>query len=210
MGNALLHWLEQLPVWLVQSVNFLLLVLEGTGLPAVPYEASMLAIGLIAKHDLLVLVWGILIGATGNTLGNLIGYYLGPRGMRLISDKTKRAMGIETIHDWTRRYGPWMTVISRWFGPVRTLFILSAREGGMRPLPFVLYSFVGALSWTAVWQTGLWLGGQVFVEVWHRYQLYGVAALVVIGVPIVYVLWRRRRAKERAAEVAERESQAGM
>lgn len=187
MVNAVLHWLETLDPFTVHLVNFLLLTLEGIGLPFVPYEASMLALGLMVKGHTTSLWEAVLFGTLGNTLGNLIGYYIGPRGLRFIPQKTQQRLGLLQIQTLLERYGPWMAVISRWFGPLRTLFILYARTAGLKPLPYLACSFLGALSWTAVWQIGMWLGGVAFIEVWHRYQNYGLIGLVVLSVPGYFI-----------------------
>ena len=202
MVDALLHWLETLNPLLVQLINFLLLILEGIGLPAIPYEASMLALGLMVQAGSTQLWEAVLIGTVGNTIGNVIGYYIGPRGLRMIPHATQQKLGLLQIQRLLERYGPWMAVISRWFGPLRTLFILYARQAGLKPLPYIACSFVGALTWTAVWQVGLWLGGVAFVQVWHRYQIYGLIGLVVIGIPAFFV-YRHLRARRKAREALE-------
>ena len=204
MVDTLLHWLETLNPLLVQVINFLLLILEGIGLPFIPYEASMLALGLMVHAGNTQLWEAILIGTLGNTVGNLIGYYIGPRGLRMIPQATQQKLGLLQIQNLLERYGPWMAVISRWFGPLRTLFILYARQAGLRPVAYTACSFVGALTWTAAWQVGLWLGGVAFVQVWHRYQIYGLIGLVVIGVP-AYLLYRALRARRKAREEASSE-----
>ena len=201
MVDAVLHWLETLNPQLVQFINFLLLILEGIGIPFVPYEASMLALGLLIKNGHTNLWEAILFGTIGNTIGNVIGYYIGPRGLRMIPRKTQQRLGLTRIQRLLERYGPWMAVISRWFGPLRTLFILYARTAGLKPLPYAACSFIGALSWTAVWQIGMWLGGVAFATLWHRYQVYGIWALVVIGVP-TYLILRRRRLRREAQQDA--------
>ena len=201
MVESLLHWLNTLNPALVQAVNFVLLVLEGVGLPAIPYEASMLALGLMSDSGQVRLWEAVLFGALGNTLGNAIGYAIGPRGLRLIPERVQRRFGLSHIQMLLERYGPWMAVISRWFGPFRTLFILYARSAGLKFLPYLGCSFVGALSWTATWQLGLWAGGIAFVQLWHRYQTYTLAVLAVLAVPLYFVV-RARKARREASERA--------
>ncbi len=187
MVEQLLHWLQTLNPYMVHLVNFLLLVLEGIGLPAIPFEASMLALGLLIHSGQTHLGEAILYGALGNTLGNVIGYYIGPRGLSIIPEHVQRRFGLTQIHDMLERRGPWMAVISRWFGPFRTLFILYAQQAGLKILPYTLYSFIGALSWTAVWQIGMWIGGAAFVELWHRYQTYALVIIALIAIPAYFI-----------------------
>ncbi len=202
MVESLLHWMETLSAPLVHFINFVLLVLEGIGLPAVPYEASMLALGLMVHQHTTTLWEAVLYGTLGNTLGNMIGYYIGPRGLRLIPKKTQERLGLMQIQTLLERHGPWMAVISRWFGPLRTLFILYARTAGLKPLPYLLCSFLGALSWTAVWQVGMWLGGVAFLAIWHRYQIYGLIGLAVLSVP-GYFIFRAVKSARGEVESAE-------
>lgn len=206
MVEQLLHWLETLNPFSVHMVNFVLLVLEGIGLPAVPFEASMLALGLLVHSGQTHLWEAVLYGALGNTLGNVIGYYIGPRGLAMIPEKVQHKFGLTQIQHMLEKRGPWMAVISRWFGPFRTLFILYARQAGLRFLPYTLCSFVGALTWTAVWQIGMWAGGVAFVELWHRYQTYALIILACIGIPayLIYAyLKKQREAKEALEEASE-------
>ncbi|WP_027482834.1 DedA family protein [Deinococcus pimensis] len=200
MLNALLSWLETLDPTAVHAVNALLLVLEGVGLPAIPFEASMLALGLLGQSGHVRLWEAILIGAIGNTIGNVIGYYLGEPLLRVLPRRLREQSAMTAIERLMRKHGPWMAVVSRWFGPMRTLFILHARSAGLGVLPYAACSFVGALSWTAVWQTGLWIGGTVFLTLWHRYQEYALIVAVPTGLAVWLVL--RARAARRARRAA--------
>ena len=209
MVEALLHWLETLNPYAVQFVNFLLLILEGIGLPAVPYEASMLALGLMIHAHTTTLWEAVLFGTIGNTIGNMIGYYIGPRGLRIIPRKTQEKLGLLQIQNLLEKHGPWMAVISRWFGPLRTLFILYARTAGLKPWPYLVCSFIGALSWTAAWQIGMWLGGVAFIAIWHRYQIYGLIGAAVLGIPayFIYRAVHSTRGELSSAEAAHQHAQ---
>lgn len=193
-----MNWLDTLDPGAVQAVNFLLLVAEGIGVPGVPFEASMLALGLMSHNGQVELWQAVVWGAVANTLGNLIGYYLGPRGLRLIPLHVQQRFGLTTVQLLMQRRGPWMCVISRWFGPVRTLFIFNARSAGMGWLPYTAYSFIGALTWTAAWQVGLWAGGVAFVELWRQYQLYALLIVALIAIP-AYLFYRARKARKKAS-----------
>lgn len=202
MVETLLHWLETLNPFWVHVVNFLLLVLEGIGIPGVPFEASMLSLGLLVHAGQTHLWEAVLYGALGNTLGNVIGYYIGPRGLRLIPEDVQHRFGLKKIQEMLEQRGAWMAVISRWFGPFRTLFILYAREAGLGIGPYAFCSFIGALSWTAVWQIGMWAGGVAFVELWHRYQTYALIVIAVLAVP-GYFIYKAIKKRQEAREVRE-------
>lgn len=204
MIESLLHWLNTLNPAAVEAINFLLLTLEGLGLPAIPYEASMLALGLMSHLGQVQLWEAVLLGTLGNTLGNALGYLIGPRGLRLIPVRLQRKFGLAYIQHLLERHGPWMAVISRWFGPFRTLFILYARSAGLKFWPYLACSFVGALSWTAVWQLGLWAGGVAFVQLWHKYQAYTLGIVAVIALPL-YLVVRAQKGRRGAREAAEQD-----
>ncbi|MFC4452501.1 DedA family protein [Deinococcus sonorensis] len=187
-----LHWLNTLnPLW-VHVVNALLLVAEGIGLPGIPFEISMLASGLLVHQHQTTLLESVLWGGLGNWVGNLIGFELGGRIMNRLPERLRGSMGVPEVQRWMARSGPWVVIISRWFGAIRTPFILYAKAAGMPLRTYALYSLLGALSWTAAWQIGLWYFGSVFIELWHRYQWYVIGGGVVVGLIIWLVMSRRK------------------
>jgi membrane protein DedA with SNARE-associated domain len=186
---------------------FALLVVEGIGVPGVPFEAAFIAAAYYIDRGEMSLLGVVLVGGTGNLIGNVIGYWLGARIVpwlmkRSKSDKLER--GRELAQSWFERYGAAVVVISRWFGIIRTPTIVCAAAMGMKPLPYTVYSSIGAFSWTFVWQYGCWKGMDIFLYWWRLFAEHAplwakvllVASLLLLIVAAVYgyLLWRKRRA----------------
>ena len=188
-----LHWLNTLDPLVVHLVNALLLLIEGIGVPGVPFEPPMLAAGILVHQGRTSLLESILWGGIGNWIGNIGGYYLGGRGMRMLPERIRGSMGIPEVRGWLDRYGAWVVIISRWFGAIRTPFILYAQEAGMPIRTYALYSLLGAMSWTAAWQTGLWYFGSVFIELWHKYQWYVIGGVLLVLGAVYFIMSRRRK-----------------
>lgn len=201
--DAFLNWLTALdPIW-VHLVLFALLLVEGIGVPGIPFEFVWLAEGALIHAGRVTLSEAILWGAAGNWLGNLIGYLLGERGARFLPERARNAMGIQEVRGWLKRWGPLVVIFSRWMGLIRTPFILYAGAAGMPFGTYALYSAVGALSWVAPWQIGLWYFGEVFLRVWALYQPYVIGGgLALAGVSLWWFFRRQRRPRERAAPPA--------
>lgn len=192
--DAFLHWLGALdPIW-VHLVLFGLLLVEGVGVPGIPFELVWLAEGALIHEGRTTLLVAILWGAAGNWLGNLAGYMLGERGARLLPQRARSAMGIDEVRGWLVRWGPAVVIFSRWMGLIRTPFILYAGAAGMPFWIYALYSAFGALSWVTVWQVGLWYFGEVFLRLWAHYQPYVIAGGVALAAFSLWWIVLRRRA----------------
>lgn len=175
-------WLTTLdPLWM-HALIFVLLLVEGIGVPGIPFELVWLGEGLLIHAGKTTLIEAIAWGTLGNLLGNIIGYVLGERVMRYIPARYRSKMGIAEVRTWLSRWGGLVVIISRWFGLIRTPFILYAGVAGM-PLPwYAFYSFWGALSWVGIWQYGLYLFGELFIRMWHQYQPYVIGVGVLIAI----------------------------
>ena len=114
--------------------------------------------------------WIVVIVATaGNTIGSLIGYWIGARGGRPFLEKYGRFLlisphEIELAERFFQRYGAATAFFSRLLPIVRTFISFPAGVARMPLRKFVIYSTAGALPWSIllVWageQLGLALGG---------------------------------------------------
>ncbi len=182
-------WLGALdPIW-VHLVLFSLLLIEGVGVPGIPFELVWLAEGALIHQGRVTLPEAIVWGAAGNWLGNLVGYLLGARGARLLPERARAGMGVAEVRRWLDRWGGWVVIFSRWLGLIRTPFILYAGAAGMPLGTYALFSLLGALSWVAVWQIGLWYFGEIFLELWARSQPYVIGGgLLIAGLSVWWLL----------------------
>lgn len=186
---------------------FSLLLIEGVGVPLIPFEPVFIAAGYLIERGEMSFWGAVLVGTAGNLLGNLIGYWLGARPARAFLEKIARLslgpQATERASLWFRRYGPAVVVVSRWFGLIRTPAIIYAAPLGMAALPYTFYSIIGAFTWTLAWQYASWKGVHLFLGWWQVYRrhstwwldlmLGSVLVIATIGGTYCYLKrWRQR------------------
>lgn len=193
------------PIW-VHLLIFFLLLIEGIGVPAIPFEPVFLAEGFLISAGKTTLWEATLWGGMGNWIGNLIGYYLGAKVMNWIPEHRRAQMGVHEVQQGLSRWGGLIVITSRWMGLIRTPFILYAKTAGMSFSTYAFYSFLGAMSWVFVWQWGCYKLGEVFLEAWHHYAPWIVGFSVILaGLGVLTVLRnnRRRAAADQKMKAAE-------
>ena len=188
----------------VYGLLFILLLIEGIGIPGIPFEPVFLAAGYLIEQGQMSFWWTVLVGTIGNLLGNLLGYWLGARPARSFLDRVTRSYigpeAIERVSFWFKRYGPAVVVVSRWFGLIRTPAIVCAAPLGMDALSYTLYSAIGAFTWTLAWQYASWRGAHYFLEWWHSYrglsswreELF-LASLILLALGAAVYLYRKKK-----------------
>lgn len=182
---------------------FGLLLIEGMGMPGIPFEPAFLAAGYLIERGEMNFWTAVTVGSLGNFLGNLLGYWLGARpGRSLITRLFRRAWkeeGLALMREWLSRYGAAVIILARWFGPVRTPTILTAGAAGMNLGSYALYSALGAFSWTLAWQYANWKGAHFIFKWWHLYRRYAtwwldaLLILVALTVTVALLYYCRRR-----------------
>lgn len=185
----------------VYVLLFALLLVEGVGIPGIPFQPVFLAAGYFIQEGKIGLFPIVLVGALGNLLGNMIGYWIGAVTVPGLIKKFRG--GEAAAFSWFNKYGPAVVVIARWFGPIRTPTIVCAATMGMPPGIYLFYSALGAFSWTFAWQYISWKGMGLLTIFWsyyHRYSTWWTDTLLVllfVGVTVFclyYFLFRKKRA----------------
>lgn len=175
------------------------LVLEGTGLPLVPFEPLFIATALlIGQHRLSF--WGVVgYAAAGDLLGNLVGYQIGRTVGQILLDRYGArlhfdAAAVARTRSWFWRFGGGTLFIARFFGPIRTPAILLA---GLTRMPIATYAVwcgVADLLWVAGWQLLLLRFGRLAPKLWRHFghPAAGLAflALAAAAAGLLYWLWR--------------------
>lgn len=186
-------WFLHLPPPLAYALVFGILVVEGVGLPGVPFEPFFFATGALIATGRLLFWPVVLAGAAGNVLGNLIGYGVAAWAGRLLRAWVLRRgwltpERLEAGEQWVRRLGGRALFVGRWFGPIRTPAILASGMVRLPLLDYLAWSALAALSWTATWQFLAWRFGTAAAGLWTTFgfSLVGVA-LVSIGVTVLIV-----------------------
>lgn len=174
-----------------------ILLLEGTGLPLVPFEPLFIATAVLVSHGQLG-YWPVLLyGAGGDLLGNLIGYWIGSSVGQLVLDRYGPrfhldAARVAEARSWFWRFGGGTLFIARFFGPIRTPAILLAGLTRM-PLPaYLACCGVADLLWVGAWQLALIRFGRVASTFWQRFGMRAAAAAfgLLILTAAVVALWR--------------------
>jgi membrane-associated protein len=178
------------------------LLLENAGLP-LPGETVLLFASFLAyqQHELkLSLI--IAVGTLACTVGDNIGYLIGFRGGRpllrryqkffRVSDE-KLAQAEATFDRW----GPATVFVARFVAGLRVFNGPLAGVLRMHWRRFVLFNFLGALTWVTV----ISCVGYFFGQHWQRLlQMVGRANLIVFAVAVVIAVyvWRKYRSRKRS------------
>lgn len=179
----------------------LIMFLEGTGLPGIPYEAFFLAAGVLIASGHLALVPLLILATVTNTAGTLVGYALGFWGGRPLLKRYGPLIGVRPediarVEKWYARWGGITIVISRIIGLTRTPAILLAGIAHMNLSAYLFFSALTSLGWcTAQQLIYLYLGRTAAHFLSPR--VLGLVTLLGVLVGAVYVLffwltWRRR------------------
>jgi membrane protein DedA with SNARE-associated domain/uncharacterized membrane protein YkvA (DUF1232 family) len=188
--------------WITDAVSeggytgIVLMMLAENIFPPIPSELIMPLAGFVAAQGQLNPVLVVLAGTLGSVLGALPWYYAG------------MWLGEERVCAFAARHGRWLTLgekeigqAIRWFErhgrvavlfgrlvpTVRTLISLPAGMARMSLLPFLLYSSIGTLAWTAM----LTAGGFLLQSEYRRVGSYvDQVSKIVIGLIVLIYLWR--------------------
>lgn len=136
-----------------------LLMLAENLFPPLPSELIMPFAGFLAAKGELHPVLVVAAGALGSLLGALPWYFA---GRKVGAERLRRLAGqhgrwialtpdeIDRGKDLFEKHGPLVLVFGRLVPALRTVVALPAGLAGMRLLPFMLWSLLGSLIWTAI------------------------------------------------------------
>ena len=167
--------------------------------PPIPSELIMPLAGFVAAQGKLNPVLVVLAGTLGSVLGALPWYYLGlwlgrericalaaRHGRWLTLDERDVGKAI----DWFEKHGGKAVLLGRLVPTVRTLISVPAGMARMPLLPFLAYSAIGTLAWTAL----LTAAGYLLKS---EYQVVGryvdAASKIIIGLIVLTYLYRLLR-----------------
>jgi membrane protein DedA with SNARE-associated domain len=173
-----------------------LLMLAETVFPPIPSEVIMSMAGLQAAKGVLSLPGAILSGSAGAMLGNLLWYllarWLGMDRFRPLIERHGRWLTldwaeVERAERWFSRHGYLVVFVGRMTPTLRSLISVPAGLLRMPILPFIAWSALGTIGWSAMLAFGGWLLGTRFseMEVW-----LDIAATVALALMAGVYLWR--------------------
>jgi membrane protein DedA with SNARE-associated domain len=178
---------------------FSLMLLESSSLP-IPSEVILPFAGYLISQGLLNLWITISISTVAGITGSLIDYYIGLKGMNLIT--RRKILGklllnegrLQTTERWFKKYGALVVFLSRMIPGFRTLVSFPAGAVKM-PLPkFIPYTMAGCLAWNAVLiYIGMYLGvnWREVPSVLH-YIIIGLAAVILVAL-VVFLIRRKKK-----------------
>lgn len=189
----MIAWLDSLPpLWLHLS-TFILMFLEGMGIPGVPGVLPMLALAESIHAGQTTLPEAVVWGTLGNWLGSLMGYRLASSALKRLPTSWQRIARSERTARIMRRWGGLAVIVSRTVGSLRTPVTLYAGASGYSRRAYSVFSLLGAMLHVGVWQTLLWRFGPEILQSFERFQSqllpYLIGAVLLGG---MWLLLRRR------------------
>lgn len=176
------------------SAIFVLMLLESMLIP-IPSEVTMPFAGFLVSQGKLNFWLVCFIGAAANLAGSLIAYYFGKKGGQVIVYSVVRKYGkfllisvdeVEQAEKWFKNHGELIAFGSRLLPVVRTFISLPAGMSGMNVYKFSIYSFAGALVWSAI----LTQAGVVLGKNWHLLEgIFSKFQFFIIGAFVLLVVW---------------------
>jgi membrane protein DedA with SNARE-associated domain len=141
--------------------------------------------------------WAVVIVATlGNTVGSVVGYYIGAWGGRPFLERYGKYLlirphEIELADHFFQKYGSATAFFSRLLPIVRTFISFPAGVARMNLLKFIIYSTAGAFLWsTALVWAGVQLGSR-WEDIRHALQPFDLLIAVLVVLLVVLFIWWR-------------------
>ncbi|MGC1306701.1 MAG: DedA family protein [Phormidesmis sp.] len=201
---------ENIVEWVTQAVTSfgywgiaLMMFLENL-IPPIPSELIMPLAGFAASRGELNMQVAIAFGSAGSLLGALlwyyVGLYLGLARLKALLDRYGKWVGLSSedldkAQRWFLKRGTWTVGICRMIPGIRTYVSIPAGVTRMALGPFLLYSTVGTVLWTALLTVGGYLLGNEYERIggW----IAPITTVVVLGLIFFAVVWLARRIANR-------------
>lgn len=194
MITNIIDILAQMVVSIIDATGYFgvfgLMLVESCGIP-MPSEVIMPFSGFLVADGKMNFWILSLIGAFGNLVGSLLAYWIGAKGGRPLIEKYGKYILISK-HDldladrWFTKYGNLTVFFGRLLPVVRTYISFPAGIAKMNLTKFSIYTFLGALPWTALFA---WFGVKMGAN-WEaiREKLHNFDLSIMILV-ILLVAW---------------------
>jgi membrane protein DedA with SNARE-associated domain len=186
---------------------FLLMVLEGVGLPF-PSEVIMVFGGFLSSGNFPLFVVFALAGSIGGFVGNVILFYIALFGGRPLILYIGRYVGLKEEHlirteKWFDAKGEWTVFFGRFVPGFRSYMSIPAGISKMNIVKFSIFTLTGSI----IWSTALAAGGYVLGKAWSKLVpivtnigLILLAAFIVAFIAyFIYRFYAKKRANERKA-----------
>ncbi len=188
----------------VYGILFLIIFCE-TGLvvtPFLPGDSLLFAVGALAADPQsglniwvaggLMFVAAILGDTVNYSIGKFAGEWLARRFPRIIKPKH-----LAVTNEFFVKYGGKTIILARFVPIVRTFAPFVAGSGAMDYRRFMLFNVVGAFLWVALILPAGWFFGNIPI-VKRNFELVVIGIIFVSVLPMVYEIWKARRAQANA------------
>jgi membrane protein DedA with SNARE-associated domain len=183
---------------------FAAVAVESAGIP-VPGETTLIAAAILAtpQHHHYSLVAVIAVAAAGAIVGDNVGYWLGRKGGRPLLERwgpvrryADKALPPAEI--FFQKHGAKAVFFGRFIAFLR---VTAAWLAGISHMPwwrFLLWNAAGGILWATGVSLLAYQFGKAAADAVGRYGLYGVAAIVVVGLLVFFGLraWKKRMLEE--------------
>jgi membrane protein DedA with SNARE-associated domain len=201
-----LHVLDGLVEWTTSVVETLgyggvafLVALENL-FPPIPSEVVLPLAGFVAAGGEASFVGMVVAATTGSMVGAFVLYgiaaAIGPIRLRALVVRHGRWFGLDEAdldrtESWFDRRANLAVLLCRCVPLMRSLISIPAGFRRMSALPFISFTLLGSLVWNLVLIGAGYLLGERWHQVEEPLELFQTAVLVVIGVAVVWFVWRR-------------------
>lgn len=171
-------------------------------------ETIVILAGVAAHLGLLELQWVIVSALAGSFSGDQLFYYVGRHwGPKIIAKRLSWQVGAERVYKHLRRHQDFLILTFRFYYGLRNVTPFAVGSAQVPRLRFFTLNLIGAIVWANVFAFSGYLLGEtfkLFVDDYHRYALYLLGALVVIGLSIWLATLIRNRKRAIAAGLAKK------
>ncbi len=190
-------FLEFIASWGYVAVA-VLMAMENACIP-IPSELILGFAGYLIFADQMSFAGALTAGMIGGMAGSIFAYWVGHAKGRRFVDRYGKYFLIKKSHvdmaqRWFDKYGLKAVFFSRMLPVVRTFISLPAGFAHVKWKPFLFYTFVGSLPWTAmILYAGMKLGEgwKLLTEVGHEASI----VFVVICALVIAVLYLKHKKK---------------
>ncbi len=162
----------------------------------IPGETAVIVGGVLASMHRVslagMLAVAMVAAVSGDSVGYAVGRLAGPWLMR--KPPLRGRAGVKKAEDLLARRGGVAVLLGRFVAVVRALIPGIAGMSGLRYRTFLLFNFIGGVTWAALYSMVGFAVGKSYAKV---EKLAGTASIGVVAVIaaafIAYHLWSRRR-----------------
>ncbi len=164
----------------------------------VPGQLVLVTSSALARTGVLAAFPVLAVSLTGAIVGDALGYYAGLRWGRTILATHGHRFGIRHEHVTAselifEKYGALAIILFRFSFVLRAVGPLFAGIGRMRPRTFWTMNVIGGVIWTGLYFALGFVLGDAYCRFSAAVAPFGIAAGLILGGVVAYLLWRRTR-----------------